>query len=130
MSQKKCRRSNAVKCSTRKRGVPDCGMDSIMASPAIPEGEDQTSFKRHCKILIAEFKKSHPNYGVVSPLMQRSFAFRRADILSNPVDVQTLFSKYPILQHGDQVSGIIVFLTLVTLFLITANYENAAYLKW
>ncbi len=75
-----------------------------MKPPVVPPGEDETSFKRHNKILIMESKKTHPNLGIVNPLMERTFAFRRADILSNGGDVVTIFCKYPFLQSADQVS--------------------------
>ena len=80
-------------------------IDSIMKPPTVPPGEDEASFKRHNKILILESKKSRPNIAVVTPLMERTFAFRRADILANPLDVTTMFTKYPFLQNVDQVSA-------------------------
>lgn len=79
--------------SEAKAKQPGC--DLIMKSPTVPPGEDDTSFKRHNKLLIMESKKSHPNMAVVSNLMDRSFALRRSDILTKSCDITTLFTKYP-----------------------------------
>ena len=75
----------------------------VMKPPLIPHGEDETSSKRHNKVLLMESKKGHPNMAVVVPLMERTFSFRRADILANSSDVTSILMKYPFLQHVDQV---------------------------
>lgn len=75
----------------------------ILKPPQIPSGEDDTSFKRHNKVLMLEYKKTKPNMSVVNALMERTYAFRRTDILENSCDVTTILSKYPFLQNIDQV---------------------------
>ena len=74
-----------------------------MKPPLIPNGEDETSFIHHNKVLLMESKKGRPNMAVVVPLMERTFAFWRADILANSYNITTLLMKYPFLQHVDQV---------------------------
>lgn len=74
-----------------------------MKPPVAPVGEDETSFKRHNKILVLESKKSNPNMAIVTQLMQRTFSFRRIDILNSPRDIKSIFSSYPFLQNIDQV---------------------------
>ena len=80
------------------------GVDSVMNLPTIPPGEDVTSFQRHNKVLLIESKKAHPNMLVVGDLMERTFAMRRRDILESSYDINTILSKYPFLQNGEQVS--------------------------
>lgn len=91
-----------IKTARDKRKIP--GVDSILKSPSIPVGEDETSFQRHNKILILESKKAHPTMLVVSELMERTFAFRRKDILDASYDIETIVSKYPFLQNTEQVN--------------------------
>ena len=78
------------------------GLDSIMKPPSIPAGEDTHSFKRH-KVLLLESKKTHPSMRIVGDLMERTFAFRRNDILTNSYDISSIMSKYPFLQNTEQV---------------------------
>lgn len=79
-------------------------IESLMEMPAIPAGEDHTSFKRHNQILVAESKKAKPNMQVVGSLMERTYAFRRGDIISSPSDVVNNLAQYPFLQNVEQVS--------------------------
>ncbi len=78
-------------------------LDLVMKPPEIPPGEDETSFKRHNKLLSIEYKKSKPNMAVVTSLMERTYAYRRIDILENSTDINEILSKYPFLQNLDQV---------------------------
>ena len=71
--------------------------------PPIPAGEDITSFKRHCRVLEAEWRKSRRDLVVVDGLMSRTYAFRRRDIIETGRNVEYLFEKYPFLQDPDQV---------------------------
>ena len=79
------------------------GMASAMEQPVVPPGEDTVSFGRHCKVLQAVYKKASRNGQVVVDLMDRTFAFRRQDILSLTYDLSELFDKYPFLQDCEQV---------------------------
>lgn len=80
------------------------GIDSLTKPPLIPPGEDEAAYKHHNKSLMIEAKKSRPNGPVVSRLMERSFPFRRSEILNNATDISTLLSKYPFLRDLEQVS--------------------------
>ena len=79
------------------------GMASAMEQPVAPPGEDTVSFGRHCKVLQADYKKASHNGQVVVDLMDRTFAFRRQDILSHTYDLSELFDKYHFLQDCEQV---------------------------
>ena len=80
------------------------GMASAMEQqPVVPLGEDTVSFGRHCKVLQTEYKKASRNGQVVVDLMDRTFAFRRQDILSHTYDLSELFDKYHFLQDCEQV---------------------------
>ena len=57
----------------------------------------------HNKVLQMEYKKSKSNMAVVTSLMERTYAFRRADILANPSVKTEILSKYPFLQNVEQV---------------------------
>ena len=79
------------------------GIASVPEQPVVPPGEDTISFERHNKVLQAEFKKTNRKAEVVSDLLDRTFAFRRQDILANTYDLKVLFEKYPFLQECEQV---------------------------
>ena len=78
---------------------------SSLSPPPVPEGEDDHSFARHNKMLIAEFKKKRPNSMVVNDMMILTFPMRRSDIVqySHKYKLKDLFEKYPFLQTEDQV---------------------------
>ena len=57
------------------------GITNSVKEPVPPSGEDTVSYERHTKALQAEFRKTNRNNAVVSDLMGRSFALRRAEIL-------------------------------------------------
>ena len=69
----------------------------------IPEGEDQTSFERHCRVLKAEYGKPNPNGKTGQQLMTLTFPMRRRDILSEGHTFDPL-KKYPFLQQPSHVS--------------------------
>ena len=79
------------------------GVDAIMKPPIIPPGEDQTSFERHNKRLVLEFKKAQPNIPIVTELMDLSYAMRRQDIFKNSYSITEILEHYPFLQFCDQV---------------------------
>lgn len=82
-----------------KPKVP-CGKEQDV--PAIPAGEDESSFERHNRTLKAEYSKANQNGMMVDELMDRTFAMRRQDILAQGHSYDPV-SKYPFLQVPDQV---------------------------
>lgn len=108
-------RSSTKSCPPQKSGKFPCGSaakskdgkypgqrksqkEKKPLSFEVPAGEDDVSFQRHNRVLKTEYVKSHPNMHLVSELMNLTFAMRRADILNNPCDVNTILEKYPSLQ--------------------------------
>ena len=63
--------------------------------PMIPEGEDRQSHDRHLRILKVECGKVHQNSYNIQQLMERTFAFRRSDVVSNSVLTADLLKRYP-----------------------------------
>lgn len=70
---------------------------------SIPAGEDDTSNSRNQKLLLSEERKLHPNKHTVSVLMDRTFAFRRIDIMKKPCHLNETLKLYPSLKRLDQV---------------------------
>lgn len=52
--------------------------------PTIPPGEDEQSYVRHLKLLQELHKKKNPPMDAVSQLMEKTYAFRRTSLASNP----------------------------------------------
>ena len=75
----------------------------VFELPPVPDGEDQTSFDRHNRVLKAEYSKSHPNAKTVQELMKITFSMRRRDILSEGHVFDPL-KKYLYLQQPSYVS--------------------------
>ena len=73
------------------------------SEPLIPEGEDEHSNARNLKMLQSEEKKINPNRQTIRVLMERTFAFRRLDILRQPCSIQEVLKKYPSLRRIEQV---------------------------
>ena len=71
--------------------------------PSIPEGEDSLSFERHNTRIKMELKKSNVNKVVINELIDRTYAFRRRDIVKDSGDLSTIFNKYPFLKDTEQV---------------------------
>ena len=66
------------------------------AAPLIPQGEDRQSHDRHVKLMVEECRKLHPNPEITAHLMMRTFAVRRADILSGEFpSVSDVLKCYP-----------------------------------
>ena len=66
-------------------------------------GEDEASHKRHATLLKAECKKQNPNKYSCRELIQRTFSFRRRELLEKPVSVDHLLFSYPALKYPDEV---------------------------
>ena len=59
------------------------------------------------QVLSNEYTKSKRGRGnqqLVNSLMEKTFPVRRADILSESLDINSILVKYPYLQCSDQVS--------------------------
>ena len=84
-----------------------------MEAPPIPAGEDNTSFKRYNQMLLLESKKTKPNMQVVCCLIERTYAFRRGDIVSSVADAVHHLNYYPFLQNADQVSCLCTYMYYV-----------------
>lgn len=69
----------------------------------IPPGEDEASNTRNQKALLLEEKKCRPNKNTVSILMDRTFAFRRQDIMKLVKPVKELLAIFPSVKHFEQV---------------------------
>ena len=54
-------------------------------------------------MLKVEYKKTRRNSETVCDLMDRTFAFRRKDILHGSHDLDSIFNHYPFLQESENV---------------------------
>ena len=95
-----------VKPESAEIAAPPTRKLKVFELPPVPEGEDQTSFERHCRVLKAEFGKPNPNVKTVQHLMTITFPMRRRDILSEGHTFDPL-KKYPFLQQPSYVSMLI-----------------------
>ena len=82
------------------------GITQTPSKPVVTPGEDSISFKRHVRVLQAEFKKPRHNTAVVTELMTRTFAFRRKFLLEGVHELKSIFEQFPFLQVADQVSHV------------------------
>ena len=90
--------------STSKQQSPG----RMIAIPDVPDGEDETSFIRHNKLIKSEMAKGNKKNSVVlGDLIKQSFAMRRRDILENSYHVQIILGKYPFLKEPNQVCFVI-----------------------
>ena len=71
---------------------------------SIPPGEDEASNTRNQKVLVNEEKKAHPNKSTISVLMDRTFAFRRQDLMKFVRPVKEILASFPSLKRLEQVS--------------------------
>ena len=76
----------------------------LNSEPPVPPGEDDASYSRNQKLLLSQERKSNPNKQTISILMDRTFAFRRRDILRTSVPVGDILQQYPSLKRLDQVN--------------------------
>ena len=72
--------------------------------PLVPPEEDESSNLRNQKMILDEEKRSNPNKRMVSVLMDRTFAFRRQDILKTSMPIMEVLKLYPSLKELDHVS--------------------------
>ena len=75
-----------------------------LSLPDVPQGEDETSFKRHNDAIRAEMaKRGKRNMSVIKELLNISYPMRRHDIKSDSSHVQITLQKYPFLKDPDLV---------------------------
>ncbi len=55
--------------------------------------------------LKVQYKKFQKNYAIIKELMERSFSFRRIEVLDNSLSLQEMLEKFPFLQEIDMVSN-------------------------
>ena len=79
-------------------------MPATSPAPIPGIGEDEASHMRHVTLLKAECKKNNLNKHACRELMQRTFAFRRQELLEKPISVNQLMSIYPALKYPIEVS--------------------------
>jgi len=72
--------------------------------PTIPPSEDEASCVRHKKLLQLEYQKISPDKHTITTLMDRTYPFRRQDILECPKPIQEILKVYPPLKKIDQVT--------------------------
>lgn len=86
---------------------------SVLPSLDVPDGEDETSFERHNKLIRTELaKKGKGKKAVLDDLIYQSFAMRRKDISNNIRHSQVLLEKYPFLKKPDEVIQCNVYIIL------------------
>ena len=75
---------------------------TVLTSPTIPAGEDETSFERHNNQIRAEIsKKGKKNQTVLTALIKQTFPMRRKDITESLCHSSEILRKYPFLKEVD-----------------------------
>ena len=72
-------------------------------APTIPISEDEAACVKHIKFLQLEYQKASPNKHTINSLMDRTYPFRRQEILKCPKPIQQILKVYPPLKKIDQV---------------------------
>ena len=75
----------------------------LSLEPPLPPEEDEASYSRNNKLLLSEEKRVNPNKNTISVLMERTYAFRRREILKTTVPVHEILTLFPSLKRLDQV---------------------------
>ena len=76
--------------------------------PTIPPSEDEASCVRHMKLLQLEYQKASPDKYITSSLMDRTYPFRRKDMLQQPKPIQQILKEYPPLKKIEQVASYVL----------------------
>ena len=71
--------------------------------PVIPPGEDEAACLRHIKKLQLEYQKITPDRHVVAALMNRTYPFRRKQILEEQNALPQILKDYPPLKKSEEV---------------------------
>lgn len=106
---KKPRKVECEKKTISSRVGKAPGITNTVKHPVPPPGEDAVSHERHTKALQVEFKKTNRNSALVTDLMERSFATRRAEILEKNYSLKILVNRFPFLQEAEQVCTCILY---------------------
>ena len=64
-------------------------------TPTIPPSEDEASCVRHTKFLQLEYQKVSTDKHTINTLMDRTYPFRRQEILECPKPIQQILKVYP-----------------------------------
>lgn len=75
----------------------------VATLPSIPPGEDEQSYQRHLKLLQDLYRKKNVNMDSVSHLMEKTFALRRASVMTDPQPLVSTLMEHPFLRSVDQV---------------------------
>ena len=92
--------------------------------PIIPPSEDEASCARHIKFLQLEYQKVSPDKHIINSLMDRTYPFRRQEILQCPKPIQQILKVYPPITKIDQVSYIYIY-TYVYRYTYTCIYVHS-----
>ena len=98
----------------------------LFSEPPTPLGEDESSFSRNNKVLLSNERRSKPNEQTTNTLMDRTFAFRRREILKTRAPISAIIKLYPSLKRIQQVSNFFLFCTISIQILC----YNSLWLKW
>ena len=71
--------------------------------PQILNGEDHESYVRHCKKLVELSTEKSPSINVVNTVMERSFAIRRQQVITNLPSVTDILLQHPFLRKSNEV---------------------------
>ena len=88
----------------KKRAEPKQFPHNPTEVPEMPVGEDVESCERNIKFLQKEEKKKVVNHSIIENLMQRTFAFRRREIIDAPTTIINVLKRYPSLKRPQQVN--------------------------
>ena len=77
------------------------------------DSDDDAAHKKRIKILKNENKKLIPDRQVVSELMEKTYTYRRRQILEEPVMVANLLDTFPFLSEIDQVCDCVAYLFIL-----------------
>uniref|UniRef100_A0AAV2KFF3 Sterile alpha motif domain-containing protein 3-like n=1 Tax=Knipowitschia caucasica TaxID=637954 RepID=A0AAV2KFF3_KNICA len=83
----------------RTRELTECDRPSRRASSEFPSvsGEDASSIEQHVRVLHVQYEKVNPDASLVEDRMQRTFSWRRKEIIGGMTVVDVL-KKYPFLR--------------------------------
>ena len=92
---------SSIPTKKQKRSMP---FPRYSVAPTIPPSEDEASCVRHTKFLQLEYQKVSPDKHTINTLMDRTYPFRRQEILECPKPIQQILKVYPPLKKIDQVA--------------------------
>lgn len=99
---KKDREMEEASIPTKKPKLP---FPRYPVAPTIPPSEDEASCARHMKFLQLEYQKASPDKHIINSLMDRTYPFRRKEMLQQPKPIQQILKDYPPLKKIEQVAA-------------------------